>query len=1042
MNIHSRAAKITAMLTALVTVIAGMSFASFADSTSGTSDDGSSIASLTELLAADKYTTYALQNAGYGKGKGEVTVKGTDYSAEDTTAVIGDGDGEVHTGTWSDIDTDGNIVSGTEREGLFCPGTGAVGWKVNIPASGNYAVDVVYYPVENNGTASNIERTFYIDGKVPFYEARFLTCTKVWGESYDRSNRDEAYIKDLAGNEIRPDKKETPEWRTMTFSDSSGNNIDPVEVYFEEGEHVIQLEAQREPFAVASIRIYPLEKAQSYEDYVKSHSGREVSGDTISAANDGEKSIKIEGELYTSTSDFSIYPINDRSSAITSPQDPAKQLLNAIGDEKWETTGQWVSWTVNAPKAGLYKIGVRYRQNINDGLFSSRTIRINGKVPFDEARYLQFNYGDEWQSAYLNNGSDEYKDGFLFYLEEGENTIELEVSQGNMASILLRLNEIIKTINSSYLDIRQITGSKPDQYRDYGFYSLIPASIDALAEMSDELYKIVDELVAVNGKSQNVSTLEEIARTLYKMGNREDEVAKNMDTLKSDIGSLGTWLQTAMTQPLAVDYLTVTGADSGDDEKPRAKESFAESLWYEIRMFAVSFVADYNTLGATEEVSEDKSVVVWTSSSRDQATIIRNMINSDFTPNTGISVSLKLVAAGSLLPSILAGVGPDVSLDSVDIINWAIRDAVLPLDGFEGFDELMKEFPECATVPLTLYTDDIKGYNREKDGPITDDSEHLTSHVYGLPMTMDFPMMFYRADVFQQQGLSVPKTWEDFYAVLPILQNNQMEVIIPGSTGGTYMFLYQMQPKGTSVRDGLYQDNGRRIGLDTNIALESFDRLCNLFTQYSLPITADFVNRFRTGEVPLAITNYSAYTQLSLYAPEIKGLWEFVPIPGWARADGTINNTSIATVTSIVMPRGNRSEEKANNAWQFMKWYAGHNNQSRYANEYTALFGQQSKYTTANKIALEALPWTTQEKNNIQAQMENTQAVPDYPGSYIITRYVEFAFLAAYNDNVDPVTSMLNYITDINKEISRKRKEFDLDAYEISYSSNFTESQN
>ena len=142
------------------------------------------------------------------------------------------------------------------------------------------------------------------------------------------------------------------------------------------------------------------------------------------------------------------------------------------------------------------------------------------------------------------------------------------------------------------------------------------------------------------------------------------------------------------------------------------------------------------------------------------------------------------------------------------------------------------------------------------------------------------------------------------------------------------------------------------------------------------------------------------------------------------------------------MPRGNRSEEKANNAWQFMKWYAGHNNQSRYANEYTALFGQQSKYTTANKIALEALPWTTQEKNNIQAQMENTQAVPDYPGSYIITRYVEFAFLAAYNDNVDPVTSMLNYITDINKEISRKRKEFDLDAYEISYSSNFTESQN
>ena len=213
-------------------------------------------------------------------------------------------------------------------------------------------------------------------------------------------------------------------------------------------------------------------------------------------------------------------------------------------------------------------------------------------------------------------------DGFLFYLEKGDNTIEFEVSQGNMANILLRLNDIIRKINAAYNEIRQITGASPDQYRDYGFYSLIPAAIDSLAEQSDALYEIVDELTEVNGKSQNITTLENIARTLYKMGHKEDEVAKNMGNLKTDIGNLGTWLQTAMNQPLGFDYITVSGADSGDKQLPKAKENGLQSLWFEVRMFALSFVADYNTLGATEKVSDEKSVVAWTSSSRDQGSSV------------------------------------------------------------------------------------------------------------------------------------------------------------------------------------------------------------------------------------------------------------------------------------------------------------------------------------------------------------------------------------------------------------------------------------
>lgn len=1046
MNKHSCAVRMLAMLLCVLMVLGTVSFTAFADEATDTAESTTSVATLTELLAADKYAVYALRYADSPRATQSVTVDATAFSAADTTAAIGEGDTEVRVQTYSDIDGEGNVVPGTEQQGVYCPETGAVGWKVTIPESGMYGITIEYYPVE--GKASSIERTLYIDGTVPFYEARFLTCTKVWSDVYADSydgEREGAFNKDTTGNEVRPSKIQTPRWRTYGFKDSTGNHIDPFEFYIEAGEHVIQLEAQREAVAIKSITFHPVEDDISYEDYLKQYSDSdEVTGEQIAAANDGDKVIKIEGELYTNTSDQSISSVVDRTSAISSPQNVSRELYNAMGDERWNACGQWTTWTVNVPEAGLYKIGVRFRQNINSGLFSSRTLRVNGEIPFDEAKNLQFNYGDVWQSCYLNNGSEEYADGFYIYLNKGDNVIELEASLGNMSDIILRLNDIIKVINSSYVDIQMITGSVPDSYRDYGFYKLIPDAIDDLAEMSVELYDIIDELIAISGNSENITTLENIARRLEKMGNKEDEVAKNVSGLKGDIGSLGTWLQTAMTQPLGIDYITVQGVDATEKQLPRAADSFFDSLWYEVRMFAVSFVADYNTLDSKEGADVSETVEVWTSTGRDQTKIIRNLINNNYTPNTGVNVSLKLTVAGALLPSVLAGVGPDVDLEttSSDTINWAIRDALVSLDEYEGFEEILTEFPEAAKVPLTLYTDNFEEYNSAEDGAI--EREDITEKTYGLPSTLDFTMMFYRADVFNELGLEVPKTWDEFYALLPVFQNNKMEVVFPTSSGGLNLFMYQMMSADADplTDGGLYADNGRRINLDSNLALQAFDELCNLFTQYKLPVAPNFENQFRTGEVPLGIVSYTVYTQLSVFAPEIKGLWEFVPLPGWEDENGVINNNSVATVSAITMPRGDRSPEHAQRVFDFMAWYVGYENQSNYANEYSAWMGQQTKFNTANMLALRDMPWTTTEYNNLMEQFDNLVAIPEYPGGYIIARNVQFAFMAAYNNNANPVTSMLDYITDINKEISRKREEYGFDAYEISYSTNFAESVN
>jgi len=96
-----------------------------------------------------------------------------------------------------------------------------------------------------------------------------------------------------------------------------------------------------------------------------------------------------------------------------------------------------------------------------------------------------------------------------------------------------------------------------------------------------------------------------------------------------------------------------------------------------------------------------------------------------------------------------------------------------------------------------------------------------------------------------------------------------------------------------------------------------------------------------------------------------------------------------------------------------------------------ALLGDAGKSATANMNALAEMPWSSHEYEQLMAQMENLVAIPNYPGTYYVDRYISFAFNDAYNSGLDPVDSLLQNINVINKEVSRKRTEFDLETLEI-----------
>ena len=120
-------------------------------------------------------------------------------------------------------------------------------------------------------------------------------------------------------------------------------------------------------------------------------------------------------------------------------------------------------------------------------------------------------------------------------------------------------------------------------------------------------------------------------------------------------------------------------------------------------------------------------------------------------------------------------------------------------------------------------------------------------------------------------------------------------------------------------------------------------------------------------------------------------------------------------------------EARQENAWSFMEWYVGADFQEKYSDEIVSIVGIAARPATANMEALYQLPWTTEEANNIRAQFESLNAVPNYPGSYYLARYINFAFLAAYNEGKDPADSLYSYVPLINEEITRKRTEFGME---------------
>ena len=294
--------------------------------------------------------------------------------------------------------------------------------------------------------------------------------------------------------------------------------------------------------------------------------------------------------------------------------------------------------------------------------------------------------------------------------------------------------------------------------------------------------------------------------------------------------------------------------------------------------------------------------------------------------------------------------------------------------------------------------------------------------VYGASETQEFYVLFYRKDILDSLGLTVPDTWEDVKAMMPVLHRNAMNFNLPlannvgyksfEATGG---FLFQNG-------GDYYSPDGFASNFGDPNTLRGLREMVELYQVYGLAQNIpNFFNAFRSGSVPIGVSNFSTYLQLQVGAPELNGRWDIALVPGTQQADGTVRRDWSADATSSMIFSNSQKKQEA---YRFLKWWLSSGTQLKYATDLQMKYGPDYIWNTGNHVALAGMSYPLAHKKVILEQWSWQHEALRHPASYILEREVSNAWIAIVTQG-EPFQARIDEATlASNREIQRKLTEF------------------
>ena len=859
--------------------------------------------------------------------------------------------------------------------------------EVDIEEAGLYTIKINYMAKIADYLPITLALKLNGDIESPYYEASQMTLDTLWIETSSEIG------KDRYGNDVNVEQAPYEIYQESILKDARGLYKEGLTVFLEEDTHIIELEKIHGDLFVQSISLQSVESYPSYDTYLASH-----------IIENKHQMIVLEAEesYYRNSSTISRGVSRD---PLVEPFSMTKLRLNVLGIDSYQESGDAVTWQPEIIEAGLYYITLKASQ-LRQNTTVYRTLYVNGKIPFEEAKHIPISYQRDWQNVTLSSVS---KEPFLIYLEPGD-IITLEVDSSLFRSIYEEMRKLSSEMTALGLDVTKLTRNNTDRGIDWDMIQYFP-------ELENQLNDWILRLEVMNETLKKLYGFErdaQIIRDLRAAISRLETILKDIDELprrltllsqgsSSAVQLISNQLDQVLRQPLILDKIYI---HQNLEDLPNPNPTLFQSAWISMARFFLSFVDPSYT-----ERADDNELEVWVNRSRQYVDLMQKLTDDRFTSQTNIRVKVSLINDDSkLLLANSANQQPDVALGvSAWIPNeYGMRGMLHDLSGEENFSQVISVYNPEQLVPMV--------YNNK---------------LFGLPETENFYVLFYRKDILNELNLSVPETWDDVLGMLPVLRRFGMSFYIPLSSSSaqksfdaTGPFIYQFEGK-------IFADDGLSGAIDDENTIRALTFMTDLYREYSMPDQVpSFFNSFRYTTIPIGIGDFGMYLQLMNAASDISGLWDIALVPG---VEHTVYNPQTMmneTYINRSMPGAQQAgiifekSDKKDEAWAFLSWWMSKDTQILFAETLVNTLGTRYLWNTANLEAFESMRWNQTHKDIILEQWTHLREVPKIPGSYIVEREISNTWNQVIYNDQNLRSTVSDAMLKIDKELSRKMIEF------------------
>lgn len=846
--------------------------------------------------------------------------------------------------------------------------------NINVQTSGVYYLTFDYY--DYSESVLPIEFSMKVNDKYSFYELRSIVLESNW------ENDSEIAI-DRYGNEIVSMPSKVYEWNQKAIHDASYRHSEPLGVFFQSGMNTLTLEIEEGSFLLGNVTLSAADSTLPTYEHQRA---------------EGDQLIIIEAEDMSQRNDSSIRARAEFNVDLT-PYQTTKKVLNLLDGWSFKDPGQQIDYQFTVEESGYYNIAFAYEQDYRIDFPVFRDILIDGEIPNDQLQAYAFPYTKKIQNLFLTD--QESNEAMGIYLEAGQHTLSLVVNIDPIRHVIERIEEMLTEINEFSLQVNKLTGGKTDKYRTIDIEKYIPGTQELLLGWADDLEALYESVKEYNPAKKEIGAFSQIditVKQLRSLAKKPNEIPKRISELSEGSSSISSLLanlnQELNYNPLELDKIFITQSEDSLPKKHNIFVKLSESVKRFVNSFTDQAYSPSNT--------NSDHLQVWINRPRQYVEIIQQMADEYFTPQTGIEVDFSLMPdQNKLILSNASGKAPDVAaaVNYALPFDLAIRDAIVDLTQFDGFEDVVSNFPEGLLLPSMI-----------EDG------------VYSIPETMNFYVLYYRKDILDSLNIPVPETIDEVKAILPELQRMGMNFYHQAAGMlGTKTFAATM-PLIYQNGGSFYGDTVLTTTLDTDASLAGLKELTELFTIYNIPYEVpSFYQHFRSGILPIGIAEYGMYNLLTNAAPELANAWDIALIPGVEDDNGEILRYSNGGAENLMIFE---SSDKQQEAWEYLKWWTSTETQVEFGLRLQVTYGAEYLWNTSNVEAYAQLPWDSDHKETILEQTEWLIEAPRVPGTYMLERELSNAYISIVLEGENERKAIDLAVKRINRETMRKLEEF------------------